>query len=513
MKLVVVEIPRLVKGAVRPGEFKLEAAENNPVNADKGQIIFVGRHLDNDLVLADHTVSRCHLAIHLNNENGRPMLTNLSTKGKTIYNQKRLQPGEEVEIKPGDELQLGLVKLEVAALSLSEPTPVEQLEAEPEAVSFAELEPQTDEAILDALVTNLTANLNSVEPEPQPTLAAQTVEEETKVEAVSETSPTSTSISSEPVARTEPVEQEQKKPWFLLSPTWRPWSYLGLLTLAEIVTATVNAQIGLGLHALLLVWLVLHGALGRQTAERGLALAMVVAPLIRLLSLSLPLTSFPQMAWYPMVAAPLLLTAFIIVRQLNLSADSLGIRPGNLVVQLMIASGGMGLGAIEYAILQPAPLVNQLSWEVLILPILSLVIFTGFNEEFVFRGLLQAVSLPVLKGQALIYVSLVFAVLHIGYLSILDVGFVFAVGVLFAYIVKWGGSILGVTMAHGLTNVMLFLIMPYLNSPAAVKGNMGSSLPWLIWVGTLSAFAAIFLLAFKAFRTRITLRGSLKLEA
>jgi membrane protease YdiL (CAAX protease family) len=219
-----------------------------------------------------------------------------------------------------------------------------------------------------------------------------------------------------------------------------------------------------------------------------LALALTLAPLIRLLSLSLPLIRFPQAAWYPIVAVPLLIAAWIVIRLLGVSRQDLGLRFGNLPLQLMLVGGGLGLGATEYAILRPAPLVSDYSWRSIVLPALSLVIFTGFTEEFIFRGLLQTVSLPVLGRWALLYVALLFAVLHIGYLSVTDVVFVFAVGMLFGEIVRRGGSILGVTLAHGLTNVTLFLIMPYITAhPSSLAANGAL---WAIWIGTEIALAA-----------------------
>jgi membrane protease YdiL (CAAX protease family) len=58
-------------------------------------------------------------------------------------------------------------------------------------------------------------------------------------------------------------------------------------------------------------------------------------------------------------------------------------------------------------------------------------------------------------------VALFFGVLHVGYQSLVDVIFVTGVGLLFGWIVLRTRSIIGVTLAHGLTNIMLFLIMPF----------------------------------------------------
>ncbi|MBK9944783.1 MAG: CPBP family intramembrane metalloprotease [Kouleothrix sp.] len=285
-----------------------------------------------------------------------------------------------------------------------------------------------------------------------------------------------------------------RRPLFLL------WGVLLLITMAELLTSVVSAQGGLLAHALLLVGLTLYGASGTLDENRKLALALTLAPLIRLLSLSLPLTRFPQIAWYPIVAVPLFLAAWVVIRLLGISRQTLGLRVGSLPQQIMLIGGGLGLGAIEYAILKPAPLVSSLTPGSLWLPALSLIVCTGFSEELIFRGLLQQVAAPALGRWALMYVALLFAVLHIGYLSLADVAFVFAVGLLFGYIVRWGGSILGVSLAHGLTNITLFLILPYLaRNPGALAGVM----PWAITIGSGLAILAIYMLLLRASITRV----------
>jgi CAAX protease family protein len=264
---------------------------------------------------------------------------------------------------------------------------------------------------------------------------------------------------------------------------WVLWGYLLLVALAEILVTFVSAQLGMVLHALLLVTLIVHCSLGRPYMERRLALALTLAPLTRLLTLALPLAIIPPLARYPVVAIPLLLAAVLIIRQLHLSRAQLGLRSANLPLQLMLMGGGLGLGALEYLILAPAPLITSYTWNRLWLQILSIFIFTGFTEELIFRGLLQSVALPILRRWALVYVALLFAMLHIGNLSFVEVGFVFAVGMIFGYIVRWSGSLLGVSLAHGLTNVTLFLILPYMAQQPA--GSVKAIFPVATWSGVL----------------------------
>lgn len=283
------------------------------------------------------------------------------------------------------------------------------------------------------------------------------------------------------------------------------WAYLLLIAVAEVLTAVVNPQIGLIFHAILLIVLTLHGALERNEDVRRMTLALTLAPLIRLLSLSLPLNQFPQAIWHPIVSIPLLLGMWIITRQLGVTGSELGLRRSGWRVQVMLIGGGLTLGAIEYWILKPAGLLQQFNWTSIGLASISLFVFTGFTEEIIFRGLLQSLALPVLGRFALVYVAILFAVLHAGYLSIVDVLFVFTVGIIFAYIVFWSGSILGVTLSHGLTNVTLFLFMPYLaqygNTPLAVI------MRWLIWLG-----AVLWLIAFAIIMWRAEREGKLLLR-
>jgi hypothetical protein len=119
-------------------------------------------------------------------------------------------------------------------------------------------------------------------------------------------------------------------------------------------------------------------------------------------------------------------------------------------------------------------------------------IFTGFSEELIFRGLLQTVTMQVLGRRALLYGALLFAVMHVGYGSLADIVFVFAVGMLFGLLVHWGGSILGVSLAHGVTNVTLILVAPFVATHP--KDTVAVNAPWLILGGLILAMLAVMML-------------------
>jgi uncharacterized protein len=255
---------------------------------------------------------------------------------------------------------------------------------------------------------------------------------------------------------------------FFMSTAGLALIYFVAITVAESTTVLIEPRIGLILHGCVLVAILIHSALLSRGYQQNFLLSLILAPLVRLLSLSLPLTDFQFVYWYAIIGAPLIITAFLTSRVIGLSRAQMGITFKGIPLQLSIGLIGIGLGFIEYQILHPAPLTKGISLQEIWMPALILLIFTGLLEEVIFRGVMQYVSLRSLARFGIFYVSAIFAVLHLGYKSIPDVIFVFAVAMLFGYITHKTGSILGVTIAHGLTNIGLFLVFPFIVGTAVI---------------------------------------------
>lgn len=135
---------------------------------------------------------------------------------------------------------------------------------------------------------------------------------------------------------------------------------------------------------------------------------------------------------------------------------------GNIPVQIVIGLSGLLSGVIEFLILRPQPLISTFSLVPLVTGIIILTISTGLAEELLFRGILQRNAENVFgKAFGLLYASLLFTCLHIGWRSFLDLVFVFIVSMFYGYVFQKTGSINGITLAHGLNNSMLFLVMPF----------------------------------------------------
>ena len=257
-----------------------------------------------------------------------------------------------------------------------------------------------------------------------------------------------------------------------------PGAVLAAITIAEIVTAAFDARTGLTMHVTLLAVLVVMGARTRDAARRELLWTLGLAPVIRVGSLCLPLGRLPLMAWYPLIGLPIFSAAFMTARKLGYTPAQLGLTVSlaDLPRQLAMVPLGFVLGIGEYLIFRPAPLAERFTFEHIWMPALILLVFTGFEEELIFRAIMQRAALRSLGRWGLIYVNAVFAVLHIGYLSVLDVVFVFLVGLLFSLFAMRTRSIFGVTIAHGAVNISLFLLLPFL-APVVLGTGYGDLLP------------------------------------
>ncbi|ODS37684.1 MAG: hypothetical protein A7316_09175 [Candidatus Altiarchaeales archaeon WOR_SM1_86-2] len=98
---------------------------------------------------------------------------------------------------------------------------------------------------------------------------------------------------------------------------------------------------------------------------------------------------------------------------------------------------------------------------VLFISALILLVFTGFSEELAFRGLILTNAEKTMgKYLGLIFVSVLFAIMHIVWRSLIDIIFVFGVGLFYGFVFLKTRCLLGITISHGLTNIILFVVMP-----------------------------------------------------
>ncbi len=234
-----------------------------------------------------------------------------------------------------------------------------------------------------------------------------------------------------------------------------------------VITITIQPMWGMVCHIIILAVVIGRSAIASESRYRQLVLSLALVPLIRIISLAIPLANIPQIWWYPIIYAPLLAAAFTVVRVLGYRAEDVGLNFRLFPVQLVVGLSGLLFGAAEYFILAPEPMIAEPTWQEVWLMALIFLLCTGFVEEFIFRGVLQRTAVGAFGGWGIVYVSLVFAIAHlvhypeVGLTGILiDIAFVFIVALFFGWVVKKTGSLFGVSLSHGITNFVLYVVIP-----------------------------------------------------
>ena len=238
------------------------------------------------------------------------------------------------------------------------------------------------------------------------------------------------------------------------------WVYLGWLALAEVLSLR-SASLGFIAHTILLITCLVR-SMFTEDRHWYLNIVFAVLPLVRILTLVMPVALAPtQSIWIILINVPLIVATAVASRVAGMPPRSLGLRAptkGGWTLQLAVIAAGLGIGYLESYIISPARIAapNPLG---LALQAGNLMLFTGFAEELLFRGALLAAAVRALgKQQGILFSSLAFGVLHAGTGSLADVVYVTLVGLFFGVVAHRSKSIIGVSIAHGLANIVLFMV-------------------------------------------------------
>jgi len=252
--------------------------------------------------------------------------------------------------------------------------------------------------------------------------------------------------------------------------------YLTYLLLASAeLTMLYDVEKGIVLHSVILIGLAIGSTvlykqqvdLPREASVRyvnasNLLRALMLLPLIRIFGFTVPLMFFRRIYWFLIISIPLLIAVVVLSRNLKLGMKEVGLVSGRWGIQILVILCGIILGFTEYQILRPKPLIDSLSPGEVLVPGIVLIIFTGFTEELIFRGIIQTISVRVFGVvNGIVYTSVIFTTMHIGFNSVPHMIFVLLTAVFYGYIFQRTGTLTGVILSHGLSNVVLFLIAPF----------------------------------------------------
>lgn len=164
----------------------------------------------------------------------------------------------------------------------------------------------------------------------------------------------------------------------------------------------------------------------------------------------------------PTIYTLILVTIILYSVYRGISARDLRLPAGKRRISLQLCMGaatGVAIGLIEYFILRPSPLLSGASLvQMIAYIVIAPVIMVGIVEELLFRGLLQG-SLEKItsRWQAIGISSIIFGLMHIGWMNPLEVLFAYGAAVVFGYIATVTDSLIAPITAHALGNFVLYM--------------------------------------------------------
>lgn len=176
-----------------------------------------------------------------------------------------------------------------------------------------------------------------------------------------------------------------------------------------------------------------------------------------------PMSVLESAAFLPAVYTLIMSGALVYLWFRRIPLGKIGFSRGLFKLRYQVLAGvGVGavLGLVEHFVLRPKPIEvgSNVVSNVLYL-VVAMMVFVGFTEELLFRGLLQSYMADLMpKWQAVHLTSLIFGLFHIGWLTPLEVVFAYSAGVVFGYLLIKTSGLTAPVVAHGFGNIVLYMI-------------------------------------------------------
>jgi uncharacterized protein len=231
-----------------------------------------------------------------------------------------------------------------------------------------------------------------------------------------------------------------------------------LILLAELLIFLGKPNAAMPIHALNLIFLILSSIF----INNRIYPALMLLPLFRLLNVAMPVFFNLTLYSYSMVYAPMFIPIYFLVKDGFVSRSEAGLTFKSFLYYFPLAiSVGFALGWGEYNVIHPQLLTPGANIKDVVILVVTMIFFVGIVEEFIFRSSLQTVLQERLGPIAgLLLASIIFGFMHSGYQMPLELLYVSFAGVVFGMLFWLTKSLPIISLAHGVTNISLFLVVP-----------------------------------------------------
>jgi membrane protease YdiL (CAAX protease family) len=244
--------------------------------------------------------------------------------------------------------------------------------------------------------------------------------------------------------------------------------YVGIpilaMTFAEVLIYFGKINEALWIHMAILIGLSLSTTLTKNEDIYKTYQALMLLPLLRLVSLSMPIFFDTTLYSFIFIYAPLAIPVTINVAYQKLTREDMGLTLSKIWFYLPLSVLiGFGLGIGEYMVIQAGYLIPDLSPLNLLKLAVVMVFFVGLIEEVIFRSIIQT-RLNKIYGAwgGIILSSILFGFMHSAYGTYYEVLYTLFVGAIIGYMFYKTRSLPLITLIHGFVNIFLFGVIPHL---------------------------------------------------
>ena len=190
--------------------------------------------------------------------------------------------------------------------------------------------------------------------------------------------------------------------------------------------------------------------------------SMILLILMRIISLVMPQFFTFTFFWYVLINSIIFIPIYIIIKNQDISLSEIGINFKRLHIYLPIALViGIDFAVLEYSILDPSALIENIQISNLVQIAIVMFVFIGLAEELIFRSILQTRLEKVIGlKKGLFLTAILFGIMHSVYGQINEILLATLFGVVIGYIFQKTRSFPFILAINGITNMLLFGILP-----------------------------------------------------
>ena len=239
---------------------------------------------------------------------------------------------------------------------------------------------------------------------------------------------------------------------------------LGII-FGELMIFSGDIYYGLGLYIFNLLAIIFKTIFSPLEIKiKNILQSLTLLIILRMISISIPQFFSNPISQYPLIYGIMFVPIYSTIKNQQISSKELGIDFRKLYIYFPIALIiGSIIAIIEYKILNPVALINDISLSDIVFLIIIMFVFIGLIEEILFRSILQTRIEKVLGSKSGILLSgILFGIMHASYGIIGEILFASIFGIVLGYIFYKTRSLPFTVSIHGSANVLLYGILPKL---------------------------------------------------